>query len=329
MKMREREKMKLISIIVPCYNEQDTIEIFYTEIKKIISKLSNYKFEIIFINDGSKDNTVQEVKRIREMDSRIALVNLSRNFGKEAALLAGLKYAKGDAAIVMDVDLQDPPSLLPELISNWESGYDVVYTRRTNRDGEPPIRSFFAKLFYKLINKMSDVEIVDGARDYRIMSRQVVDSLLAMNEKNRFSKGLFMWVGYDSKVIEFEHVDRSAGKTKWSFFKLFTYAIEGIVSFSNFPLRIASLMGGFISMIAFIFMMYIVIKTLILNNPVSGWASMTSIILFLGGIQLIVIGVIGEYLGRIFVEVKNRPSYFVKEFYASELNNEETNKESV
>ena len=318
--------MKSISIIVPCYNEQETVRLFYNEVIKSIAKLVEYKFEIIFINDGSKDNTVQEVKKLRVVDSRIALVNLSRNFGKEAALLAGLRYANGDAVIVMDVDLQDPPSLLPELISNWESGYDVVYTRRTNRNGEPPIRNFFAKMFYKIINKMSDVEIVDGARDYRIMSRQVVNSLLEMNEKNRFSKGLFMWVGYDSKVIEFEHVNRSAGKTKWSFLKLFTYAIEGIVSFSNFPLRIASFMGTLISVVAFIFMMYVIVKTLIFNNPVNGWASMTSIMLFLGGIQLIVIGVIGEYLGRIFVEVKNRPSYFVKEFCTSELSEEQVSK---
>ena len=314
--------MKKISIVVPCYNEEDAIPIFYDEVKNLVDNINDYSFEFIFVNDGSKDNTVEIIKDIREKDGRICLVNLSRNFGKEAALLAGMDSAIGDAVIVMDVDLQDPPSLLPELIYDWESGYDIVYTRRVNRDGEPPIRSFFARMFYRMINKLSDVEIVDGARDYRIMSRAVVDSLLSLREKNRFSKGLFMWVGYDSKVIDFEHAERSAGETKWSFTKLFAYAIEGIVSFSNFPIRISSFMGVGISFIAFIFMLYIIIKTIIFNNEVSGWASMTSIMLFLGGIQLIVIGVIGEYLGRIFNEVKNRPNYLVKEFCESSLKKE-------
>ena len=247
------------------------------------------------------------------------MINFSRNFGKEAALLAGLRYATGDAVIVMDVDLQDPPELLPQMISDWESGYDVVYTKRKDRKGEPPIRSFFSKLFYKIINKVSDVEIVDGARDYRIMSRQAVNSLLQLNEKKRFSKGLFMWIGFDSKVIEFEHVERVAGNTKWSFFKLFAYAIEGIVSFSDFPLRLASLLGVIISVISFLFLIYVIVKNTMFHNPVSGWASMTSIIVFLGGIQMIILGVIGEYLGRIFEEVKNRPCYFVKNLYKSEF----------
>ena len=316
------EHMKNISIIVPCYNEEMIINIFYDTIIKIINIMQNYKFEIIFVNDGSKDNTIKEAKKLKDKDKRIAIIDFSRNFGKEAALLAGLQFSKGDAVIVMDVDLQDPPELLPELISNWEAGYDVVYTRRKNRDGEPPIRSFFAKMFYKIINKTSDVQIVDGARDYRIMSRRAVDSLLCMQEKSRFSKGLFMWVGYNSKVIEFEYIERGAGETKWSFIKLFTYAMEGIVSFSNFPLRIASFMGTIISLLAFIFLFYIVIKTMIFKNHVHGWASMTSIILFLGGIQLLVIGIIGEYLGRIFNEVKNRPVYFIKEYYESELSND-------
>ena len=311
--------MKRISIVVPCYNEEETVTIFYNTIIKIIDSLTNYNFEIVFVNDGSKDRTVEIVKSLREKDPRVSLVDFSRNFGKESAMLAGFQSAQGDAVIIMDVDLQDPPSLIPEMIEGWESGYDIVYTKRKNRDGEPPVRSFFSDMFYKIINKMSDVEIINGARDYRIMSRRAVNSLLELKEKNRFSKGLFMWVGYNSKVIEFEHVDRSAGQTKWSFKKLFGYAVEGIISFSDFPLRIASFVGTFISLAAFIFLMYVLVKNIVFQNPVSGWASTISIALFLGGIQLIVLGVIGEYIGRIFNEVKNRPNYIIKDFYESNL----------
>ena len=319
--------MKSISIVVPCYNEEETVTIFYDTVVKIINPLTNYNFEIIFVNDGSKDKTVEIVKSLREKDSRISLVDFSRNFGKESAMLAGFQASVGDAVIIMDVDLQDPPNLIPEMIEGWESGYDIVYTKRKNRDGEPPVRSFFSDLFYKIINRMSDVEIVNGARDYRIMSRRAVNSLLQLKEKNRFSKGLFMWVGYCSKVIEFEHVDRSAGETKWSFKKLFGYAIEGIISFSDFPLRIASFLGTFISLVAFIFLMYVLVKNLVFQNPVSGWASTISIVLFLGGIQLIVLGVIGEYIGRIFNEVKNRPNYVVKDFFRSNLSKDDKGSE--
>ncbi len=315
--------MKLISIVVPCYNEEETVAIFYTEVMKIIDTISEYNFEIMYINDGSRDNTAKEIQALTKQDTRVAFIDFSRNFGKEAGLLAGLEYAKGAAVIVMDVDLQDPPELIPELISNWEKGYDVVYTRRTNRDGEPPIRSFFANMFYKVINKMSDVEIVDGARDYRIMDRRVVQSLLDLGECNRFSKGLFMWVGYESKCLEFEHVERVAGETSWSFWKLFRYAIDGIVSFTNFPLKIASIFGVIISFFSLIFMFYVVIKNSIYGNSVEGWASMTAIICFLGGIQLIVIGVIGEYLGKIFNEVKERPQYIVKQYIESSFETEE------
>lgn len=311
--------MRSLSIIVPCYNEEETVNIFYQEINRISQKLHDYSFEFIFINDGSKDNTIHEMNAISEIDGRVAIIDFSRNFGKEAALLAGLEYSKGDAIIVMDVDLQDPPELIFEFVKHWEDGVDIVYARRSNRDGEPPIRSFFARMFYKIINKFSDVDIVDGARDYRLMSRQAVDSLLEMKEHNRFSKGLFMWVGYDSKLIEYEHVERVAGTTSWSFIKLFGYAIEGIISFSTFPLRIASILGTFVSGIAMLFMVYVVIKAAILGNAVDGWASLTSIILFLGGIQLVVLGVIGEYLSRIFSEVKGRPQYIVKKYVHSEL----------
>ncbi len=311
--------MKSISIIVPCYNEQETVEIFHREIDKITQNLEQYQFEFIFINDGSKDNTISVMNKLSIEDDRVAIIDFSRNFGKEAALLAGLEYATGDAVVVMDVDLQDPPELIYDFVKYWEEGTNIVYARRSNRDGEPVIRSFFARMFYKIINKFSDVDIVDGARDYRLMSRQAVDSLLEMQEHNRFSKGLFMWIGYDSKLIEYQHVERSAGTTSWSFWGLLGYAIEGIISFSVFPLRIASVLGAIVSVIAFIFMSYIVIKAAFLGNAVDGWASTTSIILFIGGIQLMVLGVIGEYLSKIFSEVKCRPQYIVKKYTHSEL----------
>lgn len=311
---------KSISIVVPCYNEEPTIKPFYEEIAKVIKRNSTYKFEIIFINDGSKDNTIDEMKKVAAADDCVAVLDFSRNFGKEAGLLAGLEYASGDAVIVMDVDLQDPPALIDEFIEHWAAGKDIVYARRSNRRGEPVIRSFFARMFYKLINRFSEVEIVDGARDFRIMDRKVIDSILELKERNRFSKGLFMWVGYDAHLIEFEHVERVAGETSWNFWGLFAYAIEGIVSFSTFPLRIAGIVGALVSFLAFVFMGYIVVKAMFYGNAVDGWASMTSIMLFMGGLQLLFLGVIGEYLSRIFTEVKGRPSYMLKECINSELN---------
>lgn len=311
---REGENMKL-SIVVPCYNESECIELFYEEILKVMHQIPEYELELLFVNDGSKDNTLEILQSLHKKDSQVVVVNFSRNFGKEAALLAGLEFSTGDLVAVMDADMQDPPELLIEMVGYLQDEYDVVYTRRKNRNGEPPIRSFFAKLFYKLINKMSEVEIVDGARDYRMMKRYVVDSILQLKERCRFSKGLFVWVGFNSKIIEFEHTDRAKGKTKWSFGKLFRYGIEGMVSFSNFPLRIASILGIVISVVAFIYMLYIVIKALIFKNPVAGWASMTSIILFIGGVQLVLMGIIGEYLGHMFTELKGRPNYIVKSIY--------------
>lgn len=309
----------LVSIIVPCYNEQETIPVFYEEVNKIIKQVKGHSFEYVFVNDGSKDNTRQEVLKLREKDKHVSFVDFSRNFGKEAGLLAGLRHAKGDAVIVMDVDLQDPPSLIPDMVAGVEEGYDVVYTKRKDRKGEPLIRSAFSKMFYKIMNIISEVEVVDGARDYRIMTRRVVDSILELTERQRFSKGLFMWVGYDSKVIEFDHVDRSLGDTKWSFFKLVTYAIEGIVSFSDVPLKLAGWLGAVFSGFSFLLLLYILIKNLIFKNPVDGWASTISIIVFFAGIQLIVLGIIGEYLARIYGEVKQRPVYVVKDYLESEI----------
>ena len=302
---------KLISIVVPCYNEEETVRLFYQEVQTVIQNL-DYEFEYIYVNDGSIDYTEKKVRELMLLDQCVKLIDFSRNFGKEAAMLAGLQYAKGDAVVIMDVDLQDPPSLLPKMIYYWEQGYDNIYTRRRNREGEPLIRSFFAQKFYQIINKISDVEIIDGARDYRLFSRPVVEHLLSLKESNRFSKGLFSWVGFSGVCLEFDHVERVAGTTKWSFLKLFNYAIEGITSFSNSPLRLATYTGLLIAFISFLYLIYIVNKTLIFGNEVPGWSSIACIILFLGGIQLLFLGVIGEYVGRIYSEVKHRPNYIVK-----------------
>lgn len=286
----------IISVIIPCYNEQETVNRFYKEIKRVTDDILDYSFEFIYVNDGSKDQTASLVKELHVKDERVCLVDFSRNFGKEAAMLAGMELAQGDAIVIMDVDLQDPPELVPKMIKLYEEGYENIYTRRRNREGEPPIRSFFANLFYKLINQMSDVEIINGARDYRLLSRRAVDELIKLKEKNRFSKGLFQWVGYDSICLEFDHVERVAGETKWSFMKLVDYAIEGITDFSNAPLRFATYTGIVIAVISFLYLIYILIETMINGSTTAGWPSLVCIILFLGGIQLIFLGVIGEYI---------------------------------
>lgn len=304
---------KKISIIVPCYNEQETINRFYEEIRKVTDDIIGYQFEFIYVNDGSRDQTVSLVKQLHQKDRRVCLVDFSRNFGKEAAMLAGMEHSSGDAVVIMDVDLQDPPQLLPQMIELYENGYENIYTRRLNRNGEPPIRSFFANIFYKMINRMSNIEIIDGARDYRLLSRRAVDELVSLRETNRFSKGLFQWIGYQSICLEFDHVERVAGETKWNFMKLVDYAIEGITAFSNAPLRLATYTGILIASISFVYLLYIVFDTMINGNSTAGWPSLVCIILFLGGIQLIFLGIIGEYIGRIYNEVKQRPIYIVKE----------------
>ena len=305
--------MKKVDLVVPCYNEQESIPLFYNEIKKV-SKDINAKINIIFVNDGSKDNTLEIMKDLAKKDNIVKYISFSRNFGKEAAMYAGLKESTGDYVTVMDVDLQDPPSLLKEMIRLIEEeGYDIVGTRRVTRKGEPPIRSFFARRFYKIINKMSKVEMVDGARDYRLMTRQVVDSILEMKEYNRYSKGLFSYVGFRTKWLEYENIQRVAGETKWSFWKLFIYAIEGIVSFTTAPLTIATLIGFLFCIIAFIMIIVIIVKTLVYGDPTAGWPSMACIIFLVSGIQLMCIGVIGEYLAKMYLEVKNRPIYIIKE----------------
>lgn len=307
--------MSLLSVIVPCYNEEENVSCFYEELMKNTPffEKEGLDVEIIYIDDGSKDRTVEEVKKLREKDERIHLISFSRNFGKEAGVYAGFCKAKGDYVVMMDADLQDPPSLLPELFGYIKEGYDSVATRRVTRKGEPPIRSFFARMFYKLMNKISKTEIVDGARDYRLMTRQVVDAILAMSEYNRFSKGIFGWVGYKTKWVEFENVERIHGETKWSFWKLFLYSIDGITAFSTVPLAIASVMGILFCFLAFIFIIALVIKNLIMHDPVAGWPSLVCIILMVSGIQLFCIGIVGQYLSKTYMEVKKRPIYLVKE----------------
>lgn len=308
--------MKKISIIVPCYNEELAIPFFYEEITKIAKSLEKYNFEFIFVNDGSKDKTINIVKDYAKNDKRVKYIHFSRNFGKEAAMLAGLELSSGDYVAIMDADLQDPPSLLPQMLEILEdpnSDYDTVGTRRVTRKGEPPIRSFFARMFYKIINKMSKVEMVDGARDYRLMKRKVVDSILELKEYNRYSKGLFEFVGYNTKWLEFENVKRVAGETKWSFWKLFLYAIEGIIAFTTAPLAIASIAGLLFCLISFIMILVIIIKTLTIGDPTTGWPSLVCIIFFVSGVQLFCLGIIGEYLSKTYLETKKRPIYIIKE----------------
>ena len=311
----DREIMSLLSVIVPCYNEEESVELFYAELIKndAFFQDKGVDIEILYINDGSRDGTVAEVKKLHEKDQRVHLVSFSRNFGKEAAMYAGLQKSKGDYVVIMDVDLQDPPSLLPELFSWVEQGYDSVATRRVTRKGEPPIRSFFARMFYRLMKKISQTEMMDGARDYRLMTRQMVNAILDMTEYNRFTKGIFGWVGFETKWIEYENVERARGETKWNFWKLLIYSFDGITAFSTVPLSIASFMGVLFCVVAFMMIVFIVVRKLIFGDPVSGWPSLVCIILMTSCVQFFCIGIVGQYLAKTYMEVKNRPIYIVKE----------------
>lgn len=306
--------MDKISIVVPCYNEEESLPFFYEEITKIAKQMDYVTFEFLFVNDGSRDKTLEELRDLARMDERVRYISFSRNFGKEAAMYAGLKESTGDYVAVMDADLQDPPKLLIEMYAILqEKEYDCVATRRVTRKGEPPIRSFFAKMFYKIINAISKTEVVDGARDFRLMTRQMTDSIISLGEYNRFSKGIFGWVGFDTKWIEYENVERVAGKTSWSFWKLFVYSLDGITAFSTAPLVISTIMGCIFCLLALIMVCIIIFKTCMYGDPVSGWPSTACIILFVGGIQLFCTGIIGQYLAKSYLEVKNRPIYIVKE----------------
>lgn len=305
---------KKISVIVSCYNEEEVLPLFYKEINKISKKMKEVDFEFVFVNDGSRDKTLEIIKGFREKDKRVRYVSFSRNFGKEAAMFAGLEASCGDYVTLMDADLQDPPAILPEMYDFIiKEGYDCVATRRVTRKGEPPIRSFFARMFYKIINKLSKIEMVDGARDYRLMTRQMVDSILSLREYNRYSKGLFSFVGYKTKWLEYENIERAKGETKWSFWKLFIYAIDGICAFSTAPLVISAIIGILFCVISFILIGVVIAKTLIFGDPVSGWPSLACIIFMVSGIQLFCMGIMGEYLAKTYLETKNRPIYIIGE----------------
>lgn len=306
--------MDKISVIIPCFNEEASLPFYKEEILKVMQQMSSEEFELLFINDGSKDTSLHLLKQYAAEDDRFKYVSFSRNFGKEAAIYAGLQHSTGDYVCIMDADLQDPPSLLPEMYDIVKNqGYDSVATRRVSRKGEPAIRSFFARMFYKIINRISDADIVDGARDYRLMNRAMVDAIVSMSEYNRFSKGIFGWVGFKTKWLEYENVERVAGETKWSFWKLFKYSIEGMTAFSVLPLQIASVFGVLFSTIAFIMIIVIIIRTLIFGDPTSGWPSMVCIVMMIGGIQLLCIGILGQYLSKTYLETKHRPIYIEKE----------------
>ena len=307
--------MSLLSVIVPCYNEEESVELFYEELMKNDSFFTEKKIELelLYINDGSTDRSVEEVKKLHERDERVHLISFSRNFGKEAAMFAGLENSRGDYVVLMDVDLQDPPALLPEMFSYIEQGYDSVATRRVSRKGEPPVRSFFARMFYRLMKKISKTEIMDGARDYRLMTRQMVDAILSMQEYNRFTKGIFGWVGFNTKWLEYENVERAKGETKWNFWKLFLYSLDGITAFSTAPLMLASVVGVLFCLLAFVMIIFIIVRKLIFGDPVSGWPSLVCIILMTSGVQFFCTGILGQYLAKTYMEVKRRPIYLVKE----------------
>lgn len=315
--MEKEINMNLLSIVIPCYNENEALQPFYTAMQPVMRTLKKEfatEVEMVFIDDGSKDGTLKALKELQKADERVHYISFSRNFGKEAGLYAGLEFASGDYVAVMDVDLQDPPELLPKMLKAVQNGEcDCVATRRVTRKGEPAIRSWFARKFYQVINKISQTEMVDGARDYRLMSRQMVDSILEMKEYNRFSKGIFSWVGFDTQWLEYENVERVAGETKWSFWKLFLYSLDGIFAFSTMPLAISSVLGFILCVLAVILVIFYAIKTLLFGDPVAGFPTLICVILLVGGAQLFCIGILGQYLSRTYMEVKRRPIYIVKE----------------
>lgn len=314
--------MKKVTLIVPCYNEAEALPLFQKQLNTVIHTLDSYCFEILLINDGSTDDTLSVMKKICNADESYKYISFSRNFGKEAAMYAGFCNSDGDYTAVMDADMQDPPSLLPEMLACLETeDYDSVATRRVSRKGEPPIRSFFARKFYRLINKISDADVVDGARDFRLMKKEMVDSIVAMCEYNRFSKGIFGWIGFKTKWIEYENVNRIAGETSWSFWGLLKYAIDGIINFSETPMSIASGLGMFLTFVSFVMIIFIIIRKAVFGDPVAGWPSLVCIILFISGLQFLCMGIMGKYMAKTYLEVKNRPHYIV-----AETNKEDTKR---
>lgn len=313
--------MKKISILVPCYNEEASLPLFYNEVTKVISstEMKEYEWEILFINDGSKDNTLSILKQLREQDERVCYIDLSRNFGKEKAMLAGFDYVTGDSMIIMDADLQDPPSLIPEMVYWWEQGYDDVYAKRESRGEESRLRRRFSLWFYKILQKSSKIEVLQNVGDFRLLDRSCINALKELRESDRYTKGMFCWIGFKKKEITFDRGDRVAGKSAWNFWSLFSLAIEGITSFTTAPLRFSSILGFVVSICAFIYMLFVFIKTLIIGDPVQGFPTLIIVLLFLGGVQLIAIGILGEYIARIFHETKHRPTYIVREYNGKKI----------
>ena len=311
---KEKKKREKLSLVVPAYNEEEALPIFYREARKVEEQLPQVEIEYLFVDDGSVDGPMDVIRRLHEEDPRVHYVSFSRNFGKEAAIYAGLENAAGDYVAILDADLQDPPALLPEMLRIvTEEGYDCVGSRRVSRKGEPPIRSWFARMFYRIMNRISSADVVDGARDFQLMNRKVVSAILSMKEYNRFSKGIFGWVGFKKKWLEYENIERAAGETKWSFWKLLLYALDGIVAFSTMPLVIASVMGILFCVLAFAAIIFIIIRTLVFGDPTSGWPSMVCIIMLVSGVQLLCIGILGQYMAKTYLETKRRPLYLVEE----------------
>ncbi len=311
--------MKLITILIPCFNEENSLDLLYERLRNMTSQLSQYRFQILLVNDGSKDNTLAKMQELHTKDSTVSYLSLSRNFGKENAMLAGLDFAEGDAVILLDADLQDPPELIPQMIEEWEKGYDDVYARRRSRAGETWFKKASAYWYYRILQKFADIDIPSDVGDFRLLDRQAVDALCSLRERQRYTKGLFSWIGYNKKELLFDREPRAAGNSKMNFLKLFGLAVDGITSFSVAPLRLASVLGIIISTIAFVYLIFVIAKTLLFGDPVAGYPSMISIILFMGGIQLIVLGIIGEYVGRIFYESKRRPDYLVSEYNGNKV----------
>lgn len=305
---------KLVSLIVPCFNEEDSLPIFYDEVTAVMGKMEKYEYELLFVNDGSKDGTLKYLRKIGKQDIRVKYFSFSRNFGKEAAMYAGFCNANGDYIAVMDADMQDPPSLLPQMLEILEEGeYDSVATRRVNRKGEPPVRSWFARIFYRIINKISDADVVDGARDFRLMRKDMVEAIVRMGENNRFSKGIFGWIGFRTYWLPYENVARVAGETKWNFWKLLKYAVDGLINFSEIPLSIASWFGVFMTFLSFVALIFIIARKVLFGDPVMGWASTICVIVFIGGIQMFCLGIMGQYIAKTYTECKKRPHYIIAE----------------
>ena len=311
--------MKSITILVPCYNESESLHLFYERMADVMGKIDEYVFHILFVNDGSKDSTLDIMRKLHAADARVSYLDLSRNFGKETAMIAGLDYCDSDAVIFMDADLQDPPELIPQMIREWENGYIDVYAKRKSRKGESWFKKFSSHLYYRILQKLTDIEIQVDVGDFRLLDRQAVQALRAMRERQRYTKGMFSWIGYKKKEILFDRDERIAGETKWNYLKLFGLAIDGITSFTIVPLRMASVLGIIISFVAFLYIVFVVVRTLLYGDPVAGYPSLISILLFIGGVQLIVLGIIGEYLGRIFNESKQRPVYLISEYNGEKI----------